>query len=267
MENQKTDTSGCLEVIHLGWGGGSISGEDRQTLFWERESFMHSIHPPLCTELVANHERHCCQINHWKQSHKATIWIRITKIFGFLSPDGVMRSDLNPEGLKPVCTHRSTCRCKDSFPSGLKGGGEMKRGWNEGGRFTQYSMQSLHFFYKTIPVMLKCFMLWSQKSCAEPWKSAEGIHLNAGVILSLLSADTSSIKSSQMLLWQPDTPASSHTVFDYTLIRSCFFPSPHFFGLNHLPLPFIKFICLLFQPQHQQMSANMLLCMTSSVRW
>lgn len=33
--------------------------------------------------------------------------------------------------------------CKDSFPSGLKGGGEMKRGWNEGERFTQYSMQSL----------------------------------------------------------------------------------------------------------------------------
>lgn len=37
-ENQKTDTSGCLEVIHLGWGG-SFSGEDRQKLSWEHESF------------------------------------------------------------------------------------------------------------------------------------------------------------------------------------------------------------------------------------
>lgn len=119
-----------------------------------------------------------------------------------------MRSDLNTGCFKPFWseTHRSACTCKDSFPSGMKGGGgggemERKRRWREAGM--------------------------------------RGRGLRSAVCSVCITSH----------VWKVKIFGSGVTFLSVTLREMTFYhPS------------FIMFICLLFQPQRQQISVNVLSC-------
>lgn len=150
-----------------------FSGEDRRKLFCNRESLFRSFHSLLQSELVVNHR----DATEHPLNNTATVFF-LCVILEAATLDVL------------ACLIRNTQEHMQRFlPSfGMKGGGgemgekeAMKRGWNEGERFAECSMQSLRYnpclkggpflsvsvremtFYHPSFIMFTCLLLQPQR--------------------------------------------------------------------------------------------------------